>query len=47
MSGLIGGILVTLGTYMLLRLANRFPQKNFFNYLPQIWGKPLSIVICI
>jgi spore germination protein (amino acid permease) len=44
---LLGGILVILGTYFLLRLMKRFPNKNFFQYLPQIWGKPLSIIITL
>jgi len=47
LAALLGGIFVTLGTYFLLRLMNRFPKQNFLQYIPQIWGKPLALIIAI
>ncbi|KJS80371.1 MAG: hypothetical protein JM58_18730 [Peptococcaceae bacterium BICA1-8] len=47
LSALIGGVLVTLGTYFLLRLMKRFPQQNLFQYISQIWGRPIAFIISI
>ncbi|KJS22677.1 MAG: hypothetical protein VR72_04915 [Clostridiaceae bacterium BRH_c20a] len=47
LAALLGGIFVTLGTYFLLRLMNRFPKQNFLQYIPQIWGKPIALIIAL
>jgi spore germination protein len=46
LAALLGGIIVTLSTYFLFKLINRFPKQNFFQYLPRVWGKPLALLLC-
>lgn len=42
---LLGGLLILPFTYILLKLAIRFPNENFFQYNRRIWGKPIAFII--
>ncbi|MFZ5946057.1 MAG: GerAB/ArcD/ProY family transporter [Bacillota bacterium] len=47
LSILIGSIFVTLMAYLLVHLARRFPEHNYFQYINCAWGKILGIAIVI
>jgi len=44
-SVLLGGLLALTGTYLLIKLGERFPKENFFQFNKKIWGKPLAFII--
>ncbi|HYH04874.1 MAG TPA: endospore germination permease [Bacillota bacterium] len=39
---LLGALIGTAVVYLLIRLAARFPGKDFFEYLKIVWGKPMG-----
>ncbi|MFA5881302.1 MAG: endospore germination permease [Eubacteriales bacterium] len=47
LSVLLGSLLLSFTTYLLVSLAARFPRENLFQYSGKVWGKPLSYVIAI
>lgn len=46
-SVLLGSLLATLGTYLLVILAARFPGENLFQYSKKVWGRPISFLIAL
>lgn len=44
---LLGGLLIVGFTFLLIKLATRFPNENFFQYNRRIWGRFLAFVIGI
>lgn len=46
LSLLLGGLCLSAITFILVRLANRFPKQSYFQYLPLVWGKPLGLLLC-
>lgn len=42
---LLGGLLLILVTFLLVKLAVRFPQENLFQYSKEVWGKPIAFII--
>lgn len=47
LSILIGAVIGSLFVYMFIKLAARFPNKGYFEYLKIVWGKPLGFMISI
>lgn len=45
LSILLGSVISTLTTFLLVRLASRFPRENLFQYNKKIWGGPIAFVI--
>jgi len=45
LSILIGAIIGSFFVYLFIKLAARFPNKSYFQYLPIVWGKPLGFLI--
>ncbi len=45
LSILLGGLISTIATYLLVRLASRFPGENLFQYNKKIWGRPVAFAI--
>lgn len=43
----LGGTLLVLLTVLLVKLARRFPQENFFQYIKTIWGRPVALIITV
>ncbi|MEL7563978.1 MAG: endospore germination permease [Dehalobacterium sp.] len=44
---LLGGALALLGTYVMVKLASRFPKENFFHYSSRVWGKPFALLMVL
>ncbi len=44
---ILGTIFVSINTYILSKLALRFPDENFFEYCQRIWGKTLTRIIAV
>lgn len=44
---LLGGLLLLLVTSVLVKLAARFPEENFFQYNVKVWGKPIGLLITV
>ena len=47
LSFLLGGLITTITTYLLVRLASRFPRENLFQFNKKIWGRPIAFVIAV
>lgn len=47
LSVLLGSLLATLGTYLLVRLATRFPGENLFQFSKKVWGRPIALIIAL
>lgn len=45
LSVLLGSFLITLITYLVVRLASRFPQENLWQYSQFVWGRSLNYLI--
>jgi len=46
-SVLLGGLIGLAGTFLLVKLAERFPKENFFQFNKKIWGQPLAFIIAV
>ncbi|MDW7675101.1 MAG: endospore germination permease [Bacillota bacterium] len=44
---LLGGLLLILVTFLLVKLAIRFPDENLFQYSKKVWGKPIALIIAL
>ena len=44
-SVLLGGLIGLTGTFLLVKLAERFPKENFFQFNKKIWGQPLELFL--
>ena len=44
---LIGSSILLFTTFLLVKLARRFPQENLFQILVKVWGKPLGLLLTI
>jgi len=47
LSVLLGSLIVFLSTYLLLRLAARFPRQNLLQYNRTVWGRPVAFIIAL
>ncbi|SFG09143.1 spore germination protein [Desulfotomaculum arcticum] len=47
LSVLLGSLILLLTTYLLLRLAARFPRQNLFQYNRAVWGRPIAWAIAL
>lgn len=47
LSILIGSLIASAGTWLLVSLAARFPQENLFAYNRKVWGRPGSFLIAL
>lgn len=47
LSILIGAMIGSVFVYLFVKLAARFPNMNYFQYLQIVWGKPLGFLISI
>lgn len=47
LSLILGSILTSLITFLLVRLALRFPRENLWHYSVKVWSKPLTYVIAL
>ncbi len=43
----LGGVIAIFLAYLLVKLAARFPNENFFQYNRRVWGKYIAFVIAI
>lgn len=46
-SVLLGGLITALTTFLMIKLASRFPKENYFEYNKKIWGKTIALVIIL
>jgi len=47
LSIILGSIIANMGTWILVKLAARFPQENLFQYQQRIWGKYMAFFISL
>lgn len=45
LSILIGALIGSFFVFLFIKLAARFPNMNYFHYLPIVWGKPFGFLI--
>lgn len=45
LSIIIGAIIGSVFVFLFIKLAARFPNMNYFQYLQVVWGKPLGLLI--
>ncbi|MDT3699558.1 MAG: endospore germination permease [Thermincola sp.] len=44
-SVLLGGFIAALTTYLMIKLASRFPKNTYFEYNKKIWGNTIAFII--
>lgn len=44
---IIGAGIASVFIYLFIKLASRFPNLGYFQYLPIVWGKPIGFMIAI
>ncbi len=44
---LIEALIASSIIYLLVKLASRFPDMGYFQYLKVVWGKPIGFLICL
>lgn len=47
LSLIIGAVIVSVNTFLLVKLMSRFPGENIFHFSPKVWGKPLGLVMIV